>query len=527
MSYYIYIFKMQKAKNTLGKIKEKIKTWSLRRKIAYGVLVLLVIFIIIKIVSPKDNSASIVTEKVVMVDLKQTVLATGQVTSNTDLNLSFDSSGVVKSLKVNVGDVVKKDQILATLDQGSVRGSLTSARGAYASAEAKYKKILQGSQTKLATIAYNNAKRDYDFAKSQQETLVKNAYATLLSSGLSATPDSADTSSLLLPTISGSYLGNEGEYKLHLYYCSFNICFSTTGLESYTNVANSSAPVPLGTKGLYIQFPQNFTIGSSEYWTISIPNKKSPSYVANYNAYQSALNTKEVAIGNAQAVLDQREAELTVEKDSAGDVDLDLARADILSAQGQVELATANFEHTVLRAPTEGTITKIDIKMGELAQSLKEVMVLQDVKHLYIESLINESNIAYLKVGQKVDITFDAFGKDKLFTGSILQVDPSSLQSDSVVNYKIKVSIDQSDDSIRPGMNANINIFAGSKDAVLAIPGAAIFKEGNTSFVNVLADEKKNDYIKREVITGFVGDGNMVEIVSGLQNNDSVVLTQK
>ena len=52
---------------------------------------------------PKDNSANITTDTAKIINLKQTVLATGQVTSNTDLNLSFSTSGIVRSLKVKVG----------------------------------------------------------------------------------------------------------------------------------------------------------------------------------------------------------------------------------------------------------------------------------------------------------------------------------------------------------------------------------------------------------------------------------------
>ena len=46
-------------------------------------------------------------------DLKQTILATGQVTSQTDLNLSFPVSGVIETLPVSVGDKVTQGQVLA------------------------------------------------------------------------------------------------------------------------------------------------------------------------------------------------------------------------------------------------------------------------------------------------------------------------------------------------------------------------------------------------------------------------------
>jgi macrolide-specific efflux system membrane fusion protein len=144
---------------------------------------------------------------------------------------------------------------------------------------------------------------------------------------------------------------------------------------------------------------------------------------------------------------------------------------------------------------------------------------------LYIEALINEANIAYLKVGQPVSITFDAFGGDKKFTGTIAQVDPSAETSDGVVNYKIKVSLSSKDATIRPGMNANIDVSAGGATNVLAIPNVLIIKKDGKTFVNVITDEKKKKYKEVEVKTGFIGDSNLVEIVSGLKEGDKVAFT--
>src|SRR3989344_4051244 len=98
------------------KIMERIKGWSFTKKIIYGLIIVLLIFGAYMIFKPKDNSANISTDFAKIINLKKTVLATGQVTSNTDLNLSFFSSGIVRQVNVNVGDTVKKGQILATLD---------------------------------------------------------------------------------------------------------------------------------------------------------------------------------------------------------------------------------------------------------------------------------------------------------------------------------------------------------------------------------------------------------------------------
>ena len=349
---------MQQIKKLIGNV----KLWSLRKKIIYGIIFLVVVLILFFILKPKNNSANITTDIAKIINLKQTVLATGQVTSNTDLDLSFSSSGVVRSVKVKVGDKVSSGQILATLDQGDELGTLTQARGAVAAAQARYQSILDGASSeeiKLSQVALQNAKLDFDRLKSQQELLVSNAYHNFLNSTPEALPTSGQ-SDYVAPTISGNYnKDTEGDIKISVYYTGNGPSFNTSGIASGSGLVTTITPQPIGDSGLYIKFPSTSSTNITD-WTITIPNKKAPDYINNYNLYQAALKTKDSVLGSAQAVIDQRQAELSLKQASARPADIDLAKANILTAQGQLELASANYEHTILRSPASGTITKVD-----------------------------------------------------------------------------------------------------------------------------------------------------------------------
>lgn len=516
---------MQKIKNMF----EKTKSWSLKKKIIYGIIVLILILIGFMVFKPKDNSANITTDTVKLMNLKQTVLATGQVTSNTDLNLSFFSSGIVRSLKVKVGDQVKEGQILATLDQGNELAALTQARGAVAAAEARYKRTLDGAsneEVKLSELALENAKRDYERVKSQQETLVKNAYKNLLNSTPEALP-STGGSDYTAPTISGNYsIEKEGRITIYVYGTGNGTNFSASGIVSGSGQVTTTTPQPIGDSGLYIKFPTSGSMNISE-WIIDIPNKKATNYTTNLNAYDSALKTQESALGSAQALIDQREAELSIKKAAARPADVELAKADILTAQGSLQSASANFEHTILRAPSKGTITKVDIKIGELAQALKNVMTLQDVGSVYLEANINEANITSIKVGAPIDITFDAFGTEQIFKGSILNIDPASTVISGVVNYKITANIFNAPE-LRPGMTANMTILVEEKDNILTVPSRAVIKDKTgLQTIRVVTNPKTKTYKDVEIKTGMEGDGGLVEVVSGLSKDEEVVVLIK
>jgi len=500
----------------MKKVKDLFVNKILKKKRVWIPLLIVLIVALFFLLKPNNNAQNTVTDTVKLTDLKQTILATGQVVSTTDLNLSFSSSGFVRSIKVKIGDSVKAGQILATIDQSSELAALTSARGSLAAAKARYSRTLEGAtkeELALSEVVLNQT-------KITQEILVNNAYQNLLNSTPEAYPEDGFSSDDKTPTISGTYsLGKEGKIILSVYNSSGGLSFSTKGLVEDTGKVNYLVPQALGNSGLYIKFPEE-TYAGRDAWIIEIPNKKASNYLTNLNAYQSTVS-------QAKSVIEQREAELAIKKSSARQSDLDLARADILSAEGQVEQATARYNNTIITAPVDGTITSIDIKPGELASAQKPIITLQDVENIYLEANINEANIANLNVGMLVDVSFDAFGSEKIFRGSVIKINPSSTLVSGVVNYKVTVSVEKIE-NLRPGMTANMTIKVKEKSQVLTVPSRSILtdKQGNKT-IRLVTDKRTKKFKEVKVTTGLEADGGMVEVVSGLNVDDEFVVLIK
>lgn len=499
-------------------MKEKAKSFfskNIRRKRTWIILVLVIILASYFVFKTPASVTNTVTEVAKVGDLKQTVLATGQVVSSTDLNLSFNTTGVVRSVKVKVGDKVKEGQVLATLDQGAVLASLTSARGAYAAAKARLKKTIEGATSEEVTLSEITLNQ----TKLTQDTLVNNAYENLLNSTPEAVPEDG-TSDYTAPTISGTYiLGKEGKINLKMYYSTGGRSFTVSGLIEGSGSVDTVTPQPIGDSGLYIKFPESSVNDTSD-WVIEIPNKKAADYLANYNAYKATVSQAKFAV-------DQRTAELAIKKSVARGSDIDLANADIISAEGQVQGALARYNDTVITAPADGTITRVDIKIGELAQAQKDAMILQDVSNIYLETNINEANITSLALGMPVDITYDSFGTDKVFKGNITKIDPSSTLVSGVVNYKVVISTEQIAD-LRPGMTANMTIKVKEKANVIAIPARSIItddKEGRV--LRVITNTHKKKFKNVPVVTGLEGDGGVIEVLSGLSAGEEFVILIK
>lgn len=512
-----------KIKNTI----QKFKTWwnsnSKRRKIFYILLLVLVLFLVLK-GSNKDTGS--VVEVVKKQTITRTVIASGKVVSSTDLSLGFEVSDVVRSINVAVGDKVKKGAVIATLNSGEERASLTSARGALLSADARYKKVLEGSSNEevaLAQVNLDTAKKELVLTKKTQDTLVESARRKLISEGLVAEPINS-TYSANTPRISGTYTGSEGVYAINISSAGSDFV-NYSGLETGTAKYNTTTNQPLGTKGLSIIFPAGTNSGQGGSWTVSVPNTGGANYVSNLNAYNQAIDTRENSISSAESMVAQREAELNLKRATARQPDVDAALADVITAQAGVESANARLSKKILRAPADGTITKVDIKVGEISTPQKEVIVLQDVTNLYLEANIGEGNISTIALGQSVTVSYDALqGQSSI--ASVSSIDPSATEDGTVINYKIKALISDTV-GVRPGMTANMSIVTAEIPDVLVLPGRTVLKDETGQYVPLIVEpeSKKQKTVRTTVTIGIKGDGDVVEIKTGLTEGQKVLWT--
>ena len=293
----------------------------------------------------------------------------GNSVSNNTLTLGFLAGGRIKTVSVKAGDTVKKDQVLATLDAENAQGALTQAKAAYETAQANYQKIINGATgtaIDVAKAAVHTAQVNLDGTTKQQNLLVSNAYTNLLNSTITPILINSD-GSIPPPIISGTYTKDtEG---------SITFTVNQTGTGGYINFSgiidavvpvSITSPQPIADSGLYIEF-SSVSKYSDTTWKMNIPNDTAPNYLANYNAYQSALETKSQAISNAQAALDQANSSLTALVTTARPEDVAVAQAQVDNAAGAVQIAQAAYNNTIITAPSDGVITSVAIVPGQIA----------------------------------------------------------------------------------------------------------------------------------------------------------------
>ncbi|MFH1866537.1 MAG: efflux RND transporter periplasmic adaptor subunit, partial [Patescibacteria group bacterium] len=260
-------------------------------------------------------------------------------------------------------------------------------------------------------------------------------------------------------------------------------------------------------------------------------NKAHANYATNYAAYQTALTTQkeqveasEATVRSAEQALTKAEAELALKKAPARSYDLTGAEAAVASAKANLLKAQSDLKDRTIMAPVSGTITKVNYQIGETSSSATPVLVLLAEGNFEIKVQVPEADVAKLANEQDVDITLDAFGSGQHFSGHITFIDPASTVISDVVYYEVTIAFDDSDQRIKPGMTANVDVSTANRSGILVIPLRAVkYDSEYKPFVEVL---EQGDLTTREITLGLKGDDGLVEVTAGLQAGELVVTSK-
>ncbi|MBT7553291.1 efflux RND transporter periplasmic adaptor subunit, partial [bacterium] len=181
----------------------------------------------------------------------------------------------------------------------------------------------------------------------------------------------------------------------------------------------------------------------------------------------------------------------------------------------------SDYTDTVIKAPVEGTVTKVNFNAGENNSLATPVISMIGNSNLQIEVDVPESDITKIEVGDTVEIILDAFSIDDEFVGHVTFIDPAATVINEVIYYQVKVNLDEVDERIKSGMTADLTIFTEKKDGVLAVPTRALIYKEDGKYIKVLENEL--DIVEKKVMTGLKSDDGFIEIVSGLRDGEEVI----
>ena len=178
--------------------------------------------------------------------------------------------------------------------------------------------------------------------------------------------------------------------------------------------------------------------------------------------------TRAEEIRRGEAQLEEAEQQLKLQQNGYRDEEIQEARAKRDSAHAAVNAIQKQIEELKIVAPTDALVEAIELRPGDLVSANAPSVSLADNRRMWVRAYVPENHLN-LQPGQKVDVQVDSF-PGRRFAGEIIfiarhaEFTPGNIQTPeerSKQVFRIKVSLTEGLDVLRPGMAADVVLSDG------------------------------------------------------------------
>jgi multidrug efflux pump subunit AcrA (membrane-fusion protein) len=201
---------------------------------------------------------------------------------------------------------------------------------------------------------------------------------------------------------------------------------------------------------------------------------------------------------------------------------LEIAELNLEIAELSLESAELNLEKAEIVAPFDGVVGDITIYEGQevsAATMAAPAITLVNTSGIEMRGSIDEIDISVVELNQEANILLDAL-PDEEIKGRVAFISPIGTSLIGVVFYETRITLDSPDDRLRDGMTATAEVIIERREDVLFIPNRTLRGTWEDPWVLVLVGEQQKEM---EITLGLT-DGKNVEVLSGLEEGEAVVL---
>jgi HlyD family secretion protein len=453
-----------------------------------------------------------------------TVNATGRIQPETEVQVNFETGGVVARVLTERGQHVAAGALLAELESADLDLAIKTAQVDLARAQAELKKLYQpaAAQDLLSAQAVLDSARsnlDHVLAGPTKEEIasgraaVQSAQANLDKVLAGPSQDDITAAAAEVRRAQLTLKQAQWDYDQVSYRGDIGAMPQASQLEQATiDFEAARAKYNEAIKG-----PTQADISAA----------RSQLAEAQSNLAKLLASPTAADKAAAQSQVAQAEASLAKLRQGPDEADVAVAQAAIDAAQLKLQQAQLNRAKASLVAPIAGTVTQVNIKPGEQPPTGEASVVLADMSAYHIDVEIDEIDIGRLALGQKATIAIDAI-PDTTFTGHVSAISPGPIQgaSSGIVAYEVTVALDSDDSRLLPGLTTDATVETQRLEDVLVIPNRAVSidRTSGDAVPYVQKVNKQGDPVRTTVELGLRNE-TVSQVLSGLDEGDQIVIS--
>jgi len=422
--------------------------------------------------------ASTTAEPLAEVPRAQVASATGVVVPARWAALAFPLSGPVETLAVAVGDEVQPGQVLASLEKAALRAQVAQAEAALAAAEARLGQLAAGPRPEdLAAADAAVAAAQADVARAEAAVEAARAQQAAAQAAVAAAEAALAQAQAAVRQLEErpfpeEVAAAEAEMKgAEARVRQAQAAYDRVKDQPYAGMLPEALALEQATlayqaaKARYEALLRGATQAERDAAKAGVAAAQASleGAKAQLALAQAQVAQAEAAREGAKALLAQAEARRALLAAGPTETQRAEAQAAVDQARAALQAAQATLAQAELRSPIQGTVTAVAIRRGEFAVAGTPVVTVGDLSHLQVETTdLNEVDVARVRVGQEVTLTFDALPAKSL-RGRVVRIAPMASGQGGGVNYTVTIELEEQDPALRWGMTAFVDILVEQK----------------------------------------------------------------
>jgi len=193
---------------------------------------------------------------------------------------------------------------------------------------------------------------------------------------------------------------------------------------------------------------------------------------------------------------------------------------EIAAAQARVDAAQATLNLGRVIAPFPGIVTEAHSLPGDQIGAGATAFRLDDLSGLYVDVEVSEVDINSVSIGQPATLSFDAI-LNRDYHGEVVEVAKVGNNIGGIVNFTVTVELTDTDDLVKPGMTAAVNVVVNELLDVVLVPNRAVRLSDGNRVVYLLVNDQP---VKTEIKLGASSDTMSVVAGDGLAVGDTIIL---